>query len=340
MNFLFFKKLIPFWRVFYVTDKRQYMTDPKTLFIIGNGFDSVHRLPTKYRCFRDFIRSKYNVEEESDALVPESFMLPDGGEEYDKDDVASYIVQVIDNASGPDWGDLETCLGEKLFQELQFDLREVNLDDKDNDIGNDIDVNQQLSIGLRYTFEEMKRLFISWIRRQLRSLNYESFPQNSKIKVMLDEYPNAVFLNFNYTYTLEKMYNIEAERVCHIHGTVDSTEEYILFGHGDDSDVEDLLIKEWGAEIELNALKRYLKKDTKDAIFRNHAFFDNLGSATDIYSYGFSFSEADEVYLEELHKHLAPTAVWHLNQWDSKKRSHYQALLAKNGFVLGADANW
>ena len=54
----------------------------------------------------------------------------------------------------------------------------------------------------------------------------------------------------------------------------------------------------------------------------------------------FLFSEADEVYLEELHKHLAPTAVWHLNQWDSKKRSHYQALLAKNGFVLGADANW
>ncbi|MBO4594898.1 MAG: hypothetical protein J5697_04280 [Clostridia bacterium] len=41
---------------------------------------------------------------------------------------------------------------------------------------------------------------------------------------------NDLFLTFNYTKTLEKIYSINESSVCHIHGTVNQD---IYFGHGD-----------------------------------------------------------------------------------------------------------
>ncbi len=59
-------------------------------------------------------------------------------------------------AAGENWGDLESCLGFRLCQELRFDLRDINYEDDDNNMWNDTEVNEQLASGLRYTFEEMK----------------------------------------------------------------------------------------------------------------------------------------------------------------------------------------
>ena len=39
-----------------------------------------------------------------------------------------------------------------------------------------------------------------------------------------------VFLNFNYTETLEIVYQVKAEKVCHIHG---KRGEELIFGHGE-----------------------------------------------------------------------------------------------------------
>jgi hypothetical protein len=61
---------------------------------------------------------------------------------------------------------------------------------------------------------------------------------------------NDLFLNFNYTKTLEKLYN--AQNVCHIPGIQD---EDIYFDHGNDEDRTDYYQSNWlGAESELNQL--------------------------------------------------------------------------------------
>lgn len=41
----------------------------------------------------------------------------------------------------------------------------------------------------------------------------------------------SLFINFNYTLTLEDLYNINHQNILHIHGCVDYDEEFIL-GHG------------------------------------------------------------------------------------------------------------
>lgn len=41
----------------------------KNLYIIGNGFDLAHSLPTKYSNFKEYLISKYQIDEETERNV-------------------------------------------------------------------------------------------------------------------------------------------------------------------------------------------------------------------------------------------------------------------------------
>ena len=53
------------------------------LFIVGNGFDVAHGLPTKYRDFKFYLKGKYEVEDKV-YLLTDRYMEPNGGEELDE----------------------------------------------------------------------------------------------------------------------------------------------------------------------------------------------------------------------------------------------------------------
>lgn len=44
--------------------------NPATLFLIGNDFNTAHKLPTPYSCFRAFLCEQYKVDEKSTIFVP------------------------------------------------------------------------------------------------------------------------------------------------------------------------------------------------------------------------------------------------------------------------------
>ena len=50
------------------------------LFIIGNGFDSAHKMPTSYEEFRKYIIGEYELSEHEDEIpeIPDSSLMPDG----------------------------------------------------------------------------------------------------------------------------------------------------------------------------------------------------------------------------------------------------------------------
>lgn len=86
---------------------------------------------------------------------------------------------------------------------------------------------------------------------------------------------DSFFLNFNYTLTLEKVYNIPERNVFHIHGI---TGDNIIVGHGLSNERINELTEEFigdfmGAEYELERTVRYLKKDTEKIINDNLEFF-------------------------------------------------------------------
>ena len=81
----------------------------KKLFIIGNGFDREHDLPTSYWDFRKYVLTLY-PDAESYYFVPESMLMPKGNEEYDEEEVAGYIVNIIDSCRDGWWSELEAYI--------------------------------------------------------------------------------------------------------------------------------------------------------------------------------------------------------------------------------------
>jgi len=78
-----------------------------------------------------------------------------------------------------------------------------------------------------------------------------------------------------------------------------------------------------------------LRKDTAGALEKHKGFFAEIDSRVDkVYSFGFSFSEVDTVYIEHICSSLTnPNIVWYLNDFDDEiKRDEFKAVIRKCGY--------
>lgn len=163
------------------------------LFIIGNGFDLAHNLPTRFspdfkniamrhepNCFWDFYQSK-------------------------KDDI---------------WSDFENLLGcpdfnslEEIFQNYVPDYSSDRETDRDGII-----VQAQSSGNLQDALHE----FVSNAEWALKDIQ-----RQAAFEKILD--PNGYYITFNYTHTLERIYNIPRQHILHIHG--EAGKSYLDLGY-------------------------------------------------------------------------------------------------------------
>jgi len=163
------------------------------LFIIGNGFDLWHNLPTNYKDFYQQYR---------EYLDQIEHYFPNGLQEEEL------------------WSDFENVLG-------KFD-ESILIDENDfMDFSGDDFPTQQM-YGLEDavenfsndTIQSITKSFTTWINsiNLERSVEQLTFPDTAK------------FINFNYTSTLQQLYKIPVEHVYHIHGNVGQAKP-LIFGH-------------------------------------------------------------------------------------------------------------
>lgn len=293
------------------------------LFIIGNGFDLAHGMSTRYSDFRNYLVEKYEIDEyliDTDGYeIPIPYDLPKGGEEYDDTIAAAAIIKTLDNTEGNQWKDVEKSLGELDFGEFLDDWA-YNFDsDDDNAFRDNMYRNEDNAKNLCGALRLIEDYFQDWVRTiEVSHILIPDFYDLIAPK-------KDLFLNFNYTKTLEKLYN--AQNVCHIHGTQD---EDIYFGHGNDEDRTDYYQSNWfGAESELNQLQYSLRKNTHEAYTQNAQFFKKIEETAnrgifEIYSFGFSFSEVDTIYLREIFRRIdTKYVIFYLNDFEKKKNRMY-----------------
>lgn len=306
------------------------------LYIIGNGFDCAHGLPTKYSDFRKYVVSQ--IPDGSDYYyysVPESITLPDGGEKYELDDVVMYIVKILDMCGGEDWSELEAYLGDAIYDAFLDELHDVDIDN--DKLYHEIYANEDLATDIRESFIDVQSLFAEWVNEELSRIDYMG-KKNKDIDKIIDS--KGLYLSFNYSITLEKVYGINENQICHIHGRVGDSEDKIIMGHGDDAPIKDNLTY-LGAEIPFGELKRKLRKDTTGIICNHKDFFDRLSNLKKIYTYGFSFSDVDMVYVEEICRHINPQkVVWYLNSYDCINNADFRSTLERLGFIVDEERNW
>lgn len=268
----------------------------KKLYIIGNGFDLNHRLKTNYTDFKAWLK-KYK---------PEIY------------NIILELYQIDDNEDTNSWWSMfESHLVDfDVYEEIIELTKEYNIDygsddfrESDRYVG---------SIEAERKFEKlMKNILIhfnDWVN-SLSPLSIES--------KMINIDKEALFINFNYTQTLETIYGVPQERVYHLHGK-QGDNNYVL-GHGRSFEYINKRIRDnnappkglseeelekWYSEnydevyeniVESTTSKFYSYKKNVDEIIEVHRdLFDKLSNIRKICIYGFSFSDIDNPYIEKI----------------------------------------
>lgn len=304
------------------------------LFIIGNGFDLAHGMPTSYKNFHNFLQEMYPDIDEEFAIVPEYTIGHHGEMIYKKSEVAGYLMNLLSRTIGEDWKDMENALGHLDFADDFYELPARFDHDGDRNLFHEAYDNEDLAFELSNCVPMISNFFTEWIN----TIDVSSDKKKPTFLSLITP-ETDYFLSFNYTLTLEKLYGINS--VCHIHG-IQGKE--IIFGHGapplfHDEEGNFHESKFVGCETYLEGVQSALQKDTVHAIETHKNFFRSLRSGiTAIYSYGFSFGEVDLIYLKEIFKNVdTRNIIWYLHAYDSKNHDKQEGALRKSGFKGSID---
>ena len=169
------------------------------LYVIGNGFDLAHKIP-----------STFNPDFKNIALKYESGY--------------QCFWDLYQTENEDIWSDFENLLGRPDFNVLE-DIFEGYAPDYSSDRESDRDdiINQ---VSINGNLKEAVSEFASKADAYLDNVNrMESFEK------LLDA--SGYYISFNYTHTLENVYNIPKKQVLHIHGEVGKNNLELGFPEGD-----------------------------------------------------------------------------------------------------------
>lgn len=134
-----------------------------------------------------------------------------------------------------------------------------------------------------------------------------------------------IAISFNYTETLETVYGINPSNICHIHGQretcieLQNEKKMMPFGKNNSP-----LIVGFGdkqvrnrKQIQRKSLLMGLFKNTQNIIYQNKDFFEKIADSDikEIYSLGFSFSDADMPYIRKICLELNSKGCGRKMQW-------------------------
>lgn len=266
------------------------------LFILGNGFDLAHGMPTGYGDFKKWLVANHrkDVIEELQSAYPRK---------GDKD----FLL----------WSEFEHALGE-------YDINTVinwsweNLFLSEVSLGNQLFNNNLIDTQLPDIINEA---FTKW----MRSIPMPTRPAFDFIS------SNAIYLTFNYTDTLEQLYHVPEQQILHIHGMA-SRREKLIVGHNRMIDPsvywdDKLDVRENNERMQRLTDMNDLCKPVYEIIERNDDFFQGLCAVQDIHILGHSCDEIDYPYFEKVKESVSKGAKWHFNPYRKKDENNMAQLI-------------
>ena len=279
-------------------------TLPKKLVIIGNGFDLSHGLPTQYSSFKDYLEKNYN-----------SFFAT----------LSKYF------PNDPLWNSFEEALAELDYSEIE-DENSCYL------IGyGDENWRDSANHDYQYMIEESLSFAIKipdYLKKWICTIDTNASPTLSN--PIIDK--NNLYINFNYTDTLEKVYNIPESNIIYIHGKALRGDKLIIGHHYLDQMISKLQYKSDDFRIaegkeRIISYFRTTYKDTTTIISKNKSFFDSLSQIDELFIYGHSLSDIDYEYFETINKCVPKNCLWHIFYHDTADQQRALYLLQELGIV-------
>jgi len=249
------------------------------LYVIGNGFDLLHDLPTKYEHFYRF----------AEELL---------------DEISEFYNLTISN--GGLWKDFENDLGKFSWRSFYSTHNHIDVTAENfkpsmlyclqDDLENESDDHVA---SIRSRFEE-------WINDI----------DISVAKKTMDICFESRYLSFNYTSTLQHVYKIDPKQILHIHGNAQNYDD-LIFGHGItiekepdfDEDGEPTRTPFSDAEGASMYPLYALQKPVEELLRQHEDFFQSLSYVDNVIVIGHSLSPVDLPYFKRIAE-CAQNAVW------------------------------
>lgn len=308
----------------------------KRLFIIGNGFDVAHGFKTRYSDFKAWIENQLPDASPADTL-PLAFFSSGVDPQEDYIDGLKFLKELFDSNIDLDdeWNSFENSLTSLPIYEKCQDLIDFTVEPNeafDNPARYD-----DVSIDIAGLIQKNISMIPDYFREWIESVDIG----NPSCELLVSDYfsSDSIFINFNYTETLENVYGIPESQICHIHGDRCVLGDKLIVGHSESYNVSEQKLEFDcpGVSPMLDEAIALLEKDTDYVIEHNKAFLCNLDdSITDVYAYGFAFGPQDIPYVNYICKHINSNATWHLSDYDSETKRREIADLLKS---LGCKGN-
>lgn len=273
------------------------------LYIIGNGFDMAHGLPTGYWDFRNFLeRIDYNFLTAFEA----HYDIYPGMNDDDKKNLL--------------WNELETNLANIDEDIIIEDAISMEMYLESGDVGIEDTLYEYFSEEYQY----IKKLSI-YLKRWIRTIRIRDvLPRVS----VIDKMKHDLFVNFNYTATLENVYHIANASVIHIHGSLrDYTDDPIL-GHGNFDRIEGINEKKIRAEENYDekeisicrVIQNYYETTLKD-VNRYMMQLSRIGkeAVSEVVVAGHSLTGIDMPYFAYIDSLTKRKLVWKVIWFDAAK---------------------
>lgn len=288
------------------------------LYIIGNGFDLYHDLPSSYTKFGEYIK------------------------EHDNDVFEAIEEYIFSSEPTPElWKNFEESLGHFNDDELREFAKTYLMDYGSEEWRDSAHHDYQYMINevVKGLTDNLYKHLAAW------ALELDKVTPNNN-RLSLDK--EAKYLSFNYTHTIENLYAPTGE-ILHIHGSIEDANSQLVLGHGtapaphrtedeiknsmDEDSYIEYCEERAGEDPRVyegeNIIRGYWEesyKNTQQIIADNQTFFNDLQEVTEIHVIGLSFSSVDLNYIEEINKKV-PDAKWIVCYHASNEEKEFKDIL-------------
>ena len=303
--------VLPLWEICPDNDR--------VLYVLGNGFDLMHRVPSSYYNFRDTLGKNNSL-----RYMLENFLTVEDVWSDLENAVAHFTVAAMSDESVVDmWLDINGAYDEDGGAAEYF----ISVEEA---------ANPMITIAT-----ELPRRFRKWV---------ETLSVGTADRPLRSMFRNGKVLNFNYTEFVEKLYGVSKENVCYIHGCrvkeKGKPREPLILGHylGASDGAYEVgeqkksrlrgfrrVYVETAREYVINCISQYdenLTKDTQKIIKNNESFFADLRGVQVVIAIGHSYSQTDCDYFLKIRSSVDNNAKWYFSCYGLRDLINLEQLLS------------
>lgn len=270
------------------------------LYIIGNGFDIHHEINSKYSNFRDYVE---NQDKDLYCMLEKYFNTNELWSDFEET-----LAHIDTDTITEDASDFLVSYGADNWSEAYH-----------------YDYQYEIEQALDLVTVKLRTHFTEWILK----LEIHDTPK-ANIKT------DSIFINFNYTDTLERAYGIY--NIFYIHNKAIDTNSVLILGHSREDNNSFSRNNDEDTDTRVaqgnNLLDNYFKetyKDTETIIRENASFFNSLKSINEVFVLGHSISLVDIKYFKIIKEKIRKNTDWTISYYKDTEQQEKAEILKNLG---------